>query len=115
MGQALLPVSQGGAWHATSQARVPAPLHQPLRDGWGVTSAPKQGRCAPNTNADLYSELVQKLLTHLDALEGRNLAKILLDEEVLHAAGGRGRKNPLPVDYALPHLGEQSHPGIKVG
>jgi hypothetical protein len=33
VGQALLPVSKAGAWRASSQAGVPAPLHQPERDG----------------------------------------------------------------------------------
>jgi hypothetical protein len=33
VGQALLPVSKAGAWRASSQAGVPAPLRQPERDG----------------------------------------------------------------------------------
>jgi len=33
VGQALLPVFKPGAWRASSQAGVPAPLHQPERDG----------------------------------------------------------------------------------
>jgi hypothetical protein len=33
VGQALLPVSKASASRPSSQARVPAPLHQPERDG----------------------------------------------------------------------------------
>jgi hypothetical protein len=33
VGQALLPVAKADAWRASQQAGVPAPFHQPERDG----------------------------------------------------------------------------------
>jgi len=56
--------------------------------------------------SDLKSQLMQVFVTDFDALQRRDLAKILLHVEVPHAALARCRKDPLPVNSSLPHLGK---------
>src|SRR5437867_7551879 len=54
----------------------------------------------------LCAQVLEILVTDLDAFESRQRAGVLLHKVVLHAALGRRLKNPLPINTAATHLSE---------